>query len=167
MTMFSLMRSAALVTAMLASASALAQSSPAAAPATPAPAAMAPKAAGSATDAGVQARVDARIKQLHAQLRITPTEEPQWTEFAGVMRANAREMDGVIGQRAEKFATMTAVEDMQSYEQLAQAHVDHLQKLIPAFETLYNAMSPQQKQVADQVFRAGSAARAQAASTAK
>jgi DNA-binding transcriptional regulator YbjK len=42
---------------------------------------------------------------------------------------------------------------MQSYEQLAEAHAQHLQKLVPAFQTVYNSMSDQQKQTADQVFR--------------
>ena len=45
-------------------------------------------------------RVEARIKELHAQLRITPAEEPQWNEFAQVMRENARDMDQAFMQRA-------------------------------------------------------------------
>ena len=48
---------------------------------------------------------------------------------------------------------MNAVQNLQSYEQLAEAHAQRVQKLIPAFENLYNAMPEQQKQLADQVFR--------------
>jgi hypothetical protein len=98
-------------------------------------------------------RVEQRIKELHAQLRITPAEEPQWKQFADVMRQNARDMDQAFMQRAQQFETMNAVQNMQSYEQLAEAHAQHLQKLVPAFETVYDAMSDQQKQTADQVFR--------------
>ena len=43
---------------------------------------------------------------------------------------------------------------MQSYEQIAEAHTQHLQKLVPAFDNLYNAMPEQQKKLTDQVFRA-------------
>jgi hypothetical protein len=62
-------------------------------------------------------------------------------------------MDQAVMQRAQQFETMNAVQNMQSYEQLAEAHAQHLQKLVPAFETVYDAMSDQQKQTADQVFR--------------
>jgi periplasmic protein CpxP/Spy len=78
------------------------------------------------------------------------------------MRDNARDMDEAVEQRAQQFPTMTAVENMQSYEKLAENHVQHLQKLIPAFQSLYDAMSPEQKKTADQVFRAGAEAHAAA-----
>lgn len=101
-------------------------------------------------------RVERRIKELHAQLRITPAEEPQWSQFADVMRQNARDMDQAFVQRAQQFETMTAVQNMQSYEQLAEEHAQRVQKLVPAFQNLYDAMPDQQKQLADQVFRANS-----------
>ena len=48
---------------------------------------------------------------------------------------------------------MNAVENMESYEQIAEAHAKHLQKLVTAFKTLYDTMPDEQKRVADQVFR--------------
>jgi hypothetical protein len=39
---------------------------------------------------------------------------------------------------------MNAMQNMQSYEQIAEAHAQHLQKLVPAFDALYNAMPEQQ-----------------------
>jgi hypothetical protein len=98
-------------------------------------------------------RVENRIKELHVQLRITPAEEPQWNQFAEMMRDNAREMDQTLMQRGQQFQTMNAVQNLQSYGQLAEAHAQRVQKLLPAFENLYNAMPEQQKQLADQVFR--------------
>jgi len=108
--------------------------------------------------------VEARIKQLHGQLHITSAQDSQWNQFAQTMRDNARDMDEAAEQRAQQFATMTAVENMQSYEKLAEDHVQHLQKLIPAFQALYDSMSPEQKKTTDQVFRAGAEAHAQARS---
>ena len=99
-------------------------------------------------------RVEAHIKQLHTQLQITPAEQSQWDQFAQVMRDNARDMDRAFMERAQQFPTMNAVQDMQSYEQIAEAHVRHLQKLVPAFHNIYNEMPEQQKKLTDQVFRA-------------
>ncbi len=79
------------------------------------------------------------------------------------MRENARDMDQVLIQRAQQFQSMNALQNMQSYEQLAEAHTRHLQKLVPAFENLYNAMPDQQKRLADQVFRANAEQRQQSA----
>ena len=99
-------------------------------------------------------RVERRIKELHGQLQITPAEEPQWNEFAQAMRENARDMDQAFVQRAQQFPTMNAVQNMQSYEQLSEDHAQRVQKLVPAFQKLYDAMPDEQKRVADQVFRA-------------
>ena len=99
-------------------------------------------------------RVERRIKELHGQLQITPAEEPQWNEFAQAMRENARDMDQAFVQRAQQHPTMNAVQNMQSYEQLSEEHAQRVQKLVPAFQKLYDAMPDAQKRVADQVFRA-------------
>jgi protein CpxP len=158
MTVMPSIRSAALVITLLVSAPAFALAQSAAPPA-------APSKAGSPTaGGGAQSRVETRIKQLHAQLHITPAEEAQWNQFAQVMRDNARAMDEAAAQRAAKFPTMTAVQDLQSYEQLAEAHVQHLQKLIPAFQALYDSMPAEQKQLADQVFRTSTEQRKEASS---
>ena len=136
---------------------ALAQSyqSPAAQGATTPPpsASSSPMAGHPVSGKNAEERVERRIRELHSQLRITPAEEAQWKQFADVMRENARDMDQAFMQRAQQFDTMNAVQNMQSYEQLAEAHAQRLQKLVPAFEKLYDSMTDQQKQVADQVFR--------------
>jgi periplasmic protein CpxP/Spy len=124
--------------------------------ATPAPSAAeaSPMAGHPVAGKNAEERVEGRIKELHAQLRITPAEEPQWNEFAQVMRENARDMDEAFIQRAQQFPTMNAVQNMQSYEQISEQHAQRLQKLVPAFQKLYDAMPDQQKRLADQVFRA-------------
>ena len=99
-------------------------------------------------------RVERRIKELHSQLQITPAEEPQWNEFAQVMRENARDMDQAFMHRAQQFPRMNAVQNMQSYEQLSREHAQRVEKLVPAFQKLYDAMPDRQKRLADQVFRA-------------
>ena len=98
-------------------------------------------------------RVEARIKELHTKLKITPAQEELWNNVAQVMRDNAKTMEALIKARSEKARTMTAVEDLKSYGEIAEAHADGLKKFIPAFEPLYAGMSDAQKKSADKLFR--------------
>lgn len=100
-----------------------------------------------------QDRVEARITTLHAQLKITSAEEPQWTAVAQAMRDNASSVHSLVEQRKAQAGQMTAVDDLKSYEAITDAHADGLKKLIPAFEQLYTSMSDDQKKTADQIFR--------------
>jgi hypothetical protein len=98
-------------------------------------------------------RVEKRITDLHARLKITSAQEQQWNQFAQVMRDNARQMDQDYQRRAQRVQEMSALDNMQSYAKIAEAHAQDVQKLVPAFEALYNAMSAEQQHTADQVFR--------------
>ena len=97
-------------------------------------------------------RVEARIKELHAKLKITPAQEELWNKVTQVMRDNAKEMEALIKARSEKASTMTAVDDFKSYSEIAEAHADGLRKFIPVFEPLYASMSDAQKKDADTLF---------------
>jgi len=97
--------------------------------------------------------VTQRIQQLHQQLEITPAQQSQWSQFTQVMRQNAQDMRNAIDQRGAAMNTMSAVQNMQSYTQLAETHAQDMQRLSTAFDTLYKSMSPKQQQNADQVFR--------------
>jgi periplasmic protein CpxP/Spy len=119
---------------------AMAQASP-----VPAPAAKAAPAHSS--------RVEARIKSLHDALHITAAQEPQWQAVADVMRDNAKTIGTLIQARAAKAKAMNAVEDLHSYEAIADAHAAGVKKLAAAFETLYASLSDAQKKDADAVFR--------------
>ncbi len=96
--------------------------------------------------------VETRITELHTKLKITSDQEANWGTFAQVMRDNAKAMDGMLQQRAQNLRSMTAIDDLKSYRDFTQAHADGLQKLIPAFQTVYDSMTPDQKKNADTVF---------------
>ncbi|MBI3513568.1 MAG: Spy/CpxP family protein refolding chaperone [Proteobacteria bacterium] len=96
--------------------------------------------------------VETRVTELHDKLKITSAQEAKWKAVAQVMRDNAQKMDGLMQKRGQTLRTMTAVDDLKSYREMTDAHTKGLQKLIPAFETLYNAMAPDQRKNADQVF---------------
>jgi hypothetical protein len=90
---------------------------------------------------------------LHKSLRITADEETNWTAVAQAMRENATNGQKLADEKiARAPSSMTAVDDLKSYETFAQSHVDGLKNLISSFSTLYDGMPAAQKKVADQVF---------------
>lgn len=103
--------------------------------------------------------IDQRIATLHTQLRITASQEAQWSQVADVMRQNAAAIEAAIKDRQANASTMTAMDNLQSYDKIAQAHQQGIEKLIPAFQTLYDSMTDAQKKNADAVFRASAARR--------
>ena len=97
-------------------------------------------------------RVEQRIIGLHDKLHITAEQEAQWSTVAQVMRDNAAAIRSRVEERAAKVQGMNAVDDLKSYRLIADAHADGLKQLIPAFETLYAGMTPDQQKNADRVF---------------
>jgi len=112
------------------------------------------------------ARVDARITELRNKLNITPDQEQRWNELTQVMRDNAHQLDELTQTRAQNAGGRTAIEDLQSYSRIADAHAEGLKKFIPAFQALYDSMSDTQKKQADALFE-GRSRMASSHSTAK
>ena len=86
---------------------------------------------------------------------------PLWNAFAHAMRENAASTDALFAQRAGSVATMSAVENMHSYAQIARAYADNTERLATAFDSLYASLTDTQKQAADTLFRQQAAAAAQ------
>jgi hypothetical protein len=98
-------------------------------------------------------RTEMRINDMHAKLKITPEQENQWQLVATAMRDNEVAIEPMIEDRKSNARTMTAIDDLHSYAAITQAHLEGINRLTPAFETLYAAMSDTQKQEADRLFR--------------
>lgn len=98
--------------------------------------------------------IEQRIASLHASLGITAGEEADWNGVTKAMRANAVVMQKLVAEKASKDpASITAVDDLTTYETLARAHVEGLKDLTASFATLYRSMPDAQKKVADGVFQ--------------
>jgi hypothetical protein len=97
-------------------------------------------------------RVEQQIKDLHAKLKISPAEETQWAVVAKTMRDSAKDLDTVIDKRKSSHESATAVDDLNAYGDVAQAHADAVKKLASAFSPLYASMADDQKKTADDVF---------------
>jgi len=109
---------------------------------------------------GGESPVEARIKELHKKLQITPAQETQWNNLAQVMRENARAMQDLERKRAEDVKTISAVDVVKSYDEVIEAHEAGMKKFIPAFESLYDSLSAEQKKIADDLFRSRASAAA-------
>ena len=97
--------------------------------------------------------VEQRIKQLHAELKITPDQESKWNSVAQAMRDNAASMEKLVAEKQQKgAANMTAIDDLKTYQEFTQQHLDGLKNLTSAFQSLYDSMSDPQKKNADEVF---------------
>lgn len=97
-------------------------------------------------------RIEDRIKTLHDKLGVTNEQEAKWSDVAQAMRENETAIDQMVRERHQNPASMTAVDDLQSYENITQAHADGLKKLIVAFQALYNDMPDDQRKNADTTF---------------
>ena len=117
------------------------------APANPVPSAATPKAA------KAESQVDQRIAQMHRRLKITPQQEPAWSGFTQIMRDNAASTEQAYKDRRASLATMSAEQNMQNFAQIVQSRAQGVQSLSASFQTLYDAMSDDQKRTADNLFR--------------
>lgn len=104
------------------------------------------------SDAQRNADVEMHIKSMHAKLKITPDEELQWGKVAQTMRDSATELEQAMDKRQAMVGSSTALDNLNSYGDIAQAHVDGVKKLSAAFTPLYDAMPDDQKKLADDVF---------------
>jgi hypothetical protein len=97
-------------------------------------------------------RVEQHIEALHRRLAITPPEQPQWDAFAAVMRNNARAVEEGHATNVPKIPG-NALDELRSLAIRSRLHADNLARLLPPFEALYTAMSPEQRTLADATFR--------------
>jgi LTXXQ motif family protein len=109
----------------------------------------------------IQQITQERLTHLRDQLHITAAEQPAWNQFEQTSMQNAVNLDQAYRQRAEQVPTANAVQNMQSFAQIQMEQAQDMQRLVPAFQSLYSKLTPQQQQMADQTFRTD-AERAQA-----
>ena len=97
--------------------------------------------------------VEQRITTLKTALKVTPDQEAKWGTVATAMRDNATAMDKLVqAKRAIPPTSMTAVDDLVTFQDFTQARMDGLKTLTSAFKPLYDSMLADQKKNADQVF---------------
>ena len=103
-------------------------------------------------DANRDMRVEKHIRNLHERLKITAKEETLWSAVAKTMRDSTDDLDRVLDKRNALPNDASAMDDLNSYADVAQAHADSVKKLSMVFGPLYEAMPDNQRKLADGVF---------------
>jgi len=92
--------------------------------------------------------IEGRIAYLHAELKITEAQMPAWTEFANVVRANAKRI-----AEAQKAPQQTTTADrLDNQERWLTARLESVKALKPAYAKLYAALDDSQKKTADELI---------------
>jgi hypothetical protein len=95
--------------------------------------------------------IDGRIAYLHAELKITEPQMPAWTEFANVMRTNAKRVeDAQKGQPPR--TTATAADRLDDQERWLTVRLESVKALKPAYAKLYAALDDKQKKIANELI---------------
>ena len=116
------------------------------------PAANKPPAAAAATSSKPET-LDQRIQSLKTALQIKPDQESKWNAVAEAMRDNANHMEKLVAEKRKMSPEkVSAVDDLKTYEDFAQAHLDGIKHMVSPFKSLYDSMSAEQKKNADRVF---------------
>ena len=101
--------------------------------------------------------VESRIKDMRGKLKITAAQEVQWSKVAQAMRDDGKTVLVMNQARPDQTKYVSAVENLNSFAEIAAARADGIKKLAQAFSALYTSMSPEQKKEADKMFSADSA----------
>jgi hypothetical protein len=99
--------------------------------------------------------VEGRIAFLKAELKITPEQEALWNDYANAVRDNAKAMSGrCTALMGDSGASQKSLPDrLDAQEQFVAARLDSLRATNKALKPLYQALSDEQKKLADQLIR--------------
>lgn len=108
-----------------------------------------------------QAKVEQRIRDMYATLRISKAQDAAWNVFAQVMLDNAQAMEATVQQNGGDRSKLSAPQILDNYATISAQHAQNVEKLSAAFNVLYATLSPEQKHAADEMFRNSAQKRAE------
>lgn len=103
-------------------------------------------------------RVEARLAQQKAALKITGDQEAQWNAYAEVVRKQAKEADARMQSRRDKMAANAggkrpgAIERLEQRQAFMAEASKRIGERLAVQKPLYAALSPEQQQLADRLF---------------
>jgi hypothetical protein len=95
--------------------------------------------------------IDGRIAYLHAELKITEPQMSAWTEFANVMRTNAKRVEDAQKGLPQR-TTATAADRLDDQERWLTVRLESVKALKPAYAKLYAALDDKQKKIANELI---------------
>lgn len=93
------------------------------------------------------ARAEQHITRFKSELKITAAQEPLWQAFAEKVKANAGQ--GMQAMREKGKAAMPAPERMAQMIAMMKERTTAMESVSEPFKRLYDALTPEQKAVAD------------------
>ncbi len=112
-----------------------------------------------ATDGGQSAHMaalaDGRLAYLKSELAITETQTDAWNEYAKVVKAQATTMQEMHAGMMKSVQNGTTVQRMEARIKGMQAMTEALIALKPATAKLYDVLTPEQKEMADELIGVG------------
>jgi periplasmic protein CpxP/Spy len=96
--------------------------------------------------------VEGRIAFLKAELKITPAQEPEWNKFATALRDNAKALDQAIMTARQEHGAKDVVTRIALRSDFATVRAENDVRLLGAIRPLYAKLSPEQQQMANQLF---------------
>lgn len=111
------------------------------------------------------ARAEQRLSQLKSQLKIDAQQEPLWLAFAEKMKAEAGQ--GMKAMQGNMQQPMTAPERMTQMMGMMKERMSVMESASDSFKRLYDAMTPEQKAIADKQRFLGGGMMAPSASKGK
>jgi LTXXQ motif family protein len=93
--------------------------------------------------------IEGQIAFYKAELHITDAQTAQWNAFADALRASAKPLETAYAAMMPGGGLPPVAEQLAKRRQLLAAELDSLQSIEPAARTLYDALSPEQKKLAD------------------
>ena len=96
--------------------------------------------------------VEGRIAFLRTELKITDAQSQQWTDFADVLRANAKTMTTMHDQMMHEGTTASAPEQAEHEIKMLSARLEALKATAATETALYAVLSDEQKKTADELL---------------
>jgi hypothetical protein len=94
------------------------------------------------------ARAEQRLARLHTDLKVTAEQEPLWQAFAEKARAEAGKGMQAMRDNAQDLS-LSAPERMSRVTEVMKQRVAAMESVNDSFRRLYDALTPDQKRVAD------------------
>ena len=105
---------------------------------------------GTMDQADRSARVESHLSDMKAQLKITAAQEPVWQAFTAAAKQRAADMQAMHARMQQDSGN--AADRMAQHSAAMQQRGAAMAAMSNAFNTLYAALTPEQKAIADQSF---------------
>lgn len=100
------------------------------------------------------AMADSRLANLKTKLKITDAQTGVWKAYADAIKARVDMMQGTRTSMMDAMDKGGVIERMEIRIKSMEARVESMKVVKPATETLYTALTAEEKKVADQLIGA-------------